>query len=230
MLFLTTLPSTIQASIAFTSIAGGNVPAAICSASLSSLLGTFVTPLLVGLLMQAHGGSLSWHALEPIALQLLLPFLAGQLLRRTVGTWIARRRRLVGLVDRSAILLMVYTVFSSATLAGLWYQLPPRGLATTALVVGALLGAVLTVTTMAARLLGFARADEITLVFCASKKSLVNGIPMAHVLFAGQNIGLILLPLMLFHQIQLIVCGLLARRYAARRPEQPAEASHALAT
>jgi sodium/bile acid cotransporter 7 len=216
VLFLTTLPSTIQASIAFTSIAGGNVPAAICSASASSLLGTVITPLLVGLLMQAHGTHLSLNTIEPIALQLLLPFLAGQLLRRRIGGWIERRAGLLGLVDRGAILLMVYTVFSSATVGGAWHQLPPLGLALTALVVGALLAIVLLVMTALARLLGFARADEITLVFCGSKKSLVNGIPMAHVLFAGQGVGLIVLPLMLFHQIQLVVCGALARRYAAR--------------
>jgi sodium/bile acid cotransporter 7 len=229
VLFLTTLPSTVQASVAFTAIAGGNVPAAICSASGSSLLGTLITPLLVGLLMRVHGDGLSLNAIEPIALQLLLPFLAGQLLRRWLGAWIVNRGALLGLVDRGSILLMVYTVFSDATVTGLWHQLPPAGLALTALVVCALLAAVLTITTVAARLLGFARADEITLVFCGSKKSLVNGIPMAHVLFAGQGIGLIVLPLMLFHQLQLIVCGALARRYAARRVAPLAEAPRALA-
>jgi len=216
VLFLTTLPSTVQASIAFTSIAGGNVPAAIASASASSLLGTFITPLLVGLLMRAHGG-LSMHELETVALQLVLPFLAGQALQPWIGGWVVRQHSLLGLVDRGSILLMVYTVFSAAMIAGLWHQLPPSGLALTALVVGLLLATVLTLTTLAARLLGFSRADEIAMVFCGSKKSLVSGIPMANVLFAGHAVGLIVLPLMLFHQMQLIVCAALARRYAARR-------------
>jgi sodium/bile acid cotransporter 7 len=223
LLFLTTLPSTVQASIAFTSIAGGNVPAAIASASASSLLGTFITPLLVGLLMRAHGG-LSLNEIETVALQLVLPFLAGQLLRPWIGGWIARRHKLLGVVDRGSILLMVYTVFSSAMIAGLWHLLPPSALAVTALVAFLLLGAVLTLTTVAARLLGFSRADEITLVFCGSKKSLVAGIPMANVLFAGHTVGLVVLPLMLFHQIQLIACAALARRYAARRPGPSAHA------
>jgi len=216
LLFLTTLPSTVQASIAFTSIAGGNVPAALCAASGSSLLGTLMTPLLVGLLMRAHGG-LSLHAVESVALQLLLPFLAGQVLRPRLAGWMVRRRVLLGLVDRGSVLLMVYTTFSAAMVAGLWHQLPLTSLAVTALVAGALLAAALGLTTLLARLLGFARADEITLVFCGSKKSLVNGIPMAHVLFAGNVAGLIVLPLMLFHQLQLIACAMLARRYAAGR-------------
>jgi sodium/bile acid cotransporter 7 len=229
LLFLTTLPSTVQASIAFTSIAGGNVPAAIASASASSLLGTFITPLLVGLLMRAHGG-LSLNEIETVGLQLVLPFLAGHALQPRIGGWIARRHALLGVVDRGSILLMVYTVFSSAMIAGLWHQLPPQALAVTALVAGLLLGAVLTLTTVIARLLGFTRADEITLVFCGSKKSLVAGIPMANVLFAGHTVGLIVLPLMLFHQIQLIACAALARRYAARRNASGTGAPVALAT
>jgi sodium/bile acid cotransporter 7 len=224
LLFLTTLPSTVQASIAFTSIAGGNVPAAIASASASSLLGTFITPLLVGLLMRTQGGGLSLNELETVALQLVLPFLAGQALQPWIGGWVGRRHALLGLVDRGSILLMVYSVFSGAMIAGLWHLLPPASLALTALVAGLLLATVLTLTTLAARLLGFSRADEITLVFCGSKKSLVSGIPMANVLFAGHTVGLIVLPLMLFHQIQLIACAALARRYAARR-ERPHAAS-----
>jgi len=228
LLFLTTLPSTVQASIAFTSIAGGNVAAALCSASLSSLLGTLVTPLLVGLMMRAHGG-LSLNALGTVALQLVLPFLAGQALRPLIGGWIARRRALLGLVDRGSVLLMVYTTFSAAMVAGLWRQLPAGALAVTALVAGLLLAAVLGLTTALARLLGFARADEITLVFCGSKKSLVAGIPLATVLFSSDQTGLIVLPLMVFHQIQLIVCAALARRYAARRPAARAAAALAQA-
>ena len=223
VLFLTTLPSTVQASIAFTSMAGGNVPAALCAASGSSLLGTFITPLLVGVLMRAHGG-LSLNAVEAVAVQLLLPFLAGQALRPWLGRVIERRRALLGVVDRGSILLMVYTTFSAAMVAGLWRQVPLSSLALTALVAGVLLAAVLGLTTALARLLGFARADEITLVFCGSKKSLVNGIPMAHVLFAGDVAGLIVLPLMLFHQLQMIACASLARRYAARRDRAPARA------
>jgi solute carrier family 10 (sodium/bile acid cotransporter), member 7 len=216
VLFLCTLPSTVQSSIAFTSIAGGNVPAAICSASLSNLIGTLLTPLLVGLLLTTNGAGFSARSLRDIALQLLLPFLVGQVLRRWIGTWVQRHRKVLGLVDRGSILLVVYTAFSAGVVAGIWHQLSAVSLATLLAVTTVLLAAVLTATTLAARYLGFDTPDRVAIVFCGSKKSLAAGLPMATVLFAGQNVGLIVLPLMLFHQVQLMVCAALARRYAVR--------------
>ena len=147
---------------------------------------------------------------------LLLPFAAGQLARPWIGAWVARNRRLLGLVDRGSILLVVYAAFSEGVTQGIWHQLDVASLGNLLLVDAALLAAVLGLTTLASRLLGFSRADEITIVFCGSKKSLASGLPMATVLFAGQSVGLIVLPLMLFHQIQLMACAALARRYAAR--------------
>ena len=154
VLFLCTLPSTVQSSIAFTSIAGGNVPAAICSASLSNLLGTLLTPALVGLLLTTHGSGFSGQSLRDIALQLLSPFLAGQLLRRWIGGWIQRHRKILGLVDRGSILLVVYTAFSAGVTAGIWHQLSLISLAALLVVALALLGVVLTVTALASRLPG----------------------------------------------------------------------------
>ncbi|WP_227370204.1 bile acid:sodium symporter family protein [Halomonas sp. M20] len=217
ILFLCVLPSTIQSSIAFTSIAGGNVPAAICSASASNILGMFITPLLVGLLMSAQAGGVSFDALGAILLQLLAPFLLGQVVQRWLGTWMVRHKRMVGLVDRSAILMVVYMAFSEAIVAGLWEQLSLQALAVMVVVDCVLLAAVLIITTQASRRLGFSQEDEITIVFCGSKKSLSSGIPMGHVLFSAQQVGSIILPLMLFHQIQLFVCAILARRYARMR-------------
>ncbi|SHE28315.1 solute carrier family 10 (sodium/bile acid cotransporter), member 7 [Modicisalibacter ilicicola DSM 19980] len=214
ILFLCVLPSTIQSSIAFTSIAGGNVPAAICSASASNILGMFITPLLVGLLLSAQAGGLSLEALGAILLQLLAPFLLGQALQRWIGGWMARHGKLLGLVDRGAILMVVYLAFSEAMVAGLWAQLSAAALVVMVVVDMALLAAVLAVTTWASRWLGFSREDEITIVFCGSKKSLSSGVPMANVLFSSQQVGSVILPLMLFHQIQLFVCAVLARRYA----------------
>ena len=83
----------------------------------------------------------------------------------------------------------------------------------------ALLGLALSATTWTARRLGFSKADEITIVFCGSKKSMVSGIPMVKVLFASSAVGAIVLPLMLFHQMQLMVCAVLAQRYARRQIE-----------
>jgi sodium/bile acid cotransporter 7 len=213
LLFLSTLPSTVQASVAFTSIAGGNVAAALCSASASSLVGMAATPLLAGLLLQAHGG-FSLDALRSIAFELLAPFVAGQVLQRWIGGFVRRHRKMLGMVDRGSVLLMVYTVFSAATVGGLWHRLTPEVLAILVAVDAMLLALMLAATAGIARWLGFARADEIAIVFCGSKKSLVSGIPMANVLFAGPALGLIVLPMMIFHQLQLMACAALARRYA----------------
>jgi solute carrier family 10 (sodium/bile acid cotransporter), member 7 len=213
LLFLCTLPSAVQASVVFTSIAGGNVPATLCSASISSVIGMVLTPLLVGLLLQAEGGP-SLNGLGSIVTHLLLPFLAGQIVQRWLDGWMQRHRRMVGLVDRATVLLMVYGLFSAATLSGVWSRIPAASLLVVALIDGALLATMLAVTAFATRRFGLSREDEIAIVFCGSKKSLVTGIPMANALFAGASLGLVVLPLMIFHQMQLMACATLARRYA----------------
>jgi sodium/bile acid cotransporter 7 len=216
VLFLCLLPSTVQSSIAFTSVAGGNVAAAVCSASASNLLGIFLTPALVGLLMGTHGAGASLEAVKTIVLQLLLPFVLGHLSRPLTAGFLARRKRLVGLVDRSSILLVVYTAFSAAVVEGLWSRLSAADLAAVLALSAAILAAVLAITTFLARRLGFSKEDEIAIVFCGSKKSLASGVPMAGVLFPPAAVGLMIVPLMLFHQLQLMICALLARRYARR--------------
>jgi solute carrier family 10 (sodium/bile acid cotransporter), member 7 len=217
LLFLCLLPSTVQSSIAFTSIAHGNVAAAVCSASLSNLLGIFLTPALVALLMNLKGG-VSPGAVLDIVLQLLAPFLAGHFLRPWIGAFVARHRAALGFVDRGSILLVVYLAFSEAVAHGLWHVLGVADLVKLLVVCALLLALVLIVTVIVARRLGFNRADEIVIVFCGSKKSLASGVPMAGVLFPLAQVGMIVLPLMLFHQIQLMVCAALARRYAASDP------------
>ncbi|MDG2540188.1 bile acid:sodium symporter [Dyella jiangningensis] len=220
VLFLCTLPSTVQSSIAFTSMARGNIPAAICAASASSLLGIFITPLLVGVLLESHGqAGMSWDAVGAIVLQLLVPFVAGQVAQRWIGRWVDRRRAMLSYVDQGSILLVVYTAFSAAVLQGLWKQMPLPVLGGLLVVNAVLLAIALLATRYGARLLGFKRADEITIVFCGSKKSLASGVPMAKVLFAGHPLGAIVLPIMLFHQIQLMTCAVLARKYAAKPVE-----------
>ncbi|MGY2048672.1 bile acid:sodium symporter family protein [Methylobacterium sp. JK268] len=224
ILFLCVLPSTVQSSIAFTSVAGGNVPAAVCAASASNILGMVLTPLLVSLLFRIHGGALDWSGVGSILMQLLLPFVLGQALQPRLGPVLAPRKALTSLVDRGSILLVVYLAFSHATVSGLWSHTPLPALGAMITVDGLLLAAVLAITTGASRLLGFSREDEITIVFCGSKKSLAAGLPMASVIFAGQDIGSLVLPLMLFHQVQILACAALARRYAAqtREPLVPA--------
>jgi sodium/bile acid cotransporter 7 len=215
LILLTALPSTVQASIAFTSVAGGNVPAALCSASASNLLGIFLAPVIAGLLLTGHGADLSARSVFTLVLQLLLPFVAGQLLRPWIGDLMMRNARALKCVDYGSILLIVYSAFSQGVVNGIWHQVDAFQLVRLALVDAALLATVITILTFASRWLGFSRADQITIIFCGSKKSLASGLPIATVLFAG-HVGLVILPVMVFHQIQLMVCASLARRYAAR--------------
>src|SRR6266702_8620202 len=218
ILFLCTLPSTVQSSIAFTSIAKGNVPAAVCSASASSLLGIFITPALVSVIVtsQAASGTSPWHTVWNIVLQLLVPFVAGQLLRPMIGGWIDRNRGVLKFVDQGSILLVVYAAFSEAVNEGLWHQIPLAALGGLLVVCAVLLALALLVTIFVSKRLGFSRADQITIIFCGSKKSLAAGVPMAKVIFATHAVGAVVLPLMLFHQIQLMVCAALAQRWGAR--------------
>lgn len=221
VLFLCCLPSTVQSSIAFTSVAKGNVAAAVVSASASNLFGIALTPLIAGALMGAtRSGSFSFSAVWSVVIQLLLPFVAGQVARIWIGHWAARRKQLLGLFDRGAILLVVYSAFSEAVIQGIWRKVSVVDLGKLMGICIVLLVLVLAVTAWAARALKFSKADEIAIVFCGSKKSLASGVPMAGILFPSASVGLLILPLMLFHQIQLMACAVIAQRYADR-PTEP---------
>ena len=227
LLFLTLLPSTVQSSIAFTAVARGNVAAAVCSASFSNLLGIFLTPALVALLMAeatGHGG-VSWTAVRTIVLQLLLPFFLGQMLRPWIGAFVTRHKQILSLVDRSSILLVVYSSFGAAVIEGLWYRVSPTSLAVIVVLCSVLLAVVMLATAFLARLLGLQRAEAIVLQFCGSKKSLASGVPMAGVLFPAAQVGMMILPLMIFHQIQLFVCAVLARIYGREAEREEAAAA-----
>ena len=219
MLFLCMLPSTVQSSIAFTSIARGNVPAAVCSASASNLLGIFLTPLLVGLLRGA------WR--RPAAARCRCDGAASSCsccCRSSPASCCgpgsapgsSATSRCCGYVDQGSILLVVYTAFSEAVIEGMWQQLPATALAGLLVICADPARRGAGAPTWSAARLGFYREDEITIVFCGSKKSLASGVPMAKVLFAGRRGRHVVLPLMLFHQIQLMVCAVLAQRYARR--------------
>ena len=216
LLFLTLLPSTVQSSIAFTAMARGNVAAAVCSASLSNLLGIVATPVLVTLLIHTGGASDvgGLGSVQKIATQLLLPFVAGHLLRPIIGGWIERHKKLLQPVDRGSILLVVYSAFSAAVVNGVWQRVGAFDLGVMLVASAAILVIVIVVNGVAARLARLSHEDAIVLLFCGSKKSLVTGVPMAGALFAPEQVGLVILPLMIFHQLQLVVCAGLAARYA----------------
>lgn len=216
VLFLCVLPATVQSAIAFTAVAGGNMAAAVCSASASTLLGIFITPVLVSVVLPQAGsaGQDVLAGILRIMVQLMLPFAAGHLLRPWIGGFMGRHAAALKYVDQGSVLLVVYTAFSAAVAGGLWQLLPLPALAGLLVVCAVILGLALTFTTWLSRRLGFAREDEITIVFCGSKKSLVSGVPMVKVLFDSEAAGAIVLPLMVFHQMQLMVCAVLAQRYA----------------
>ena len=217
VMFLCVLPSTVQSSIAFTSIAGGNVPAAICSASASNVFAVFLTPMLVSWLIAGRSTESSMSgSFGAIVLQILVPFVAGHLVRPWIGGWVQRSQRLTRGVDRGSILLVVYAAFSEAVVEGLWKQIPLTALAGLVFVDCLLLAIVMAAMWSLSYLFGFDRADRITILFCGSKKSLASGVPIAKVLFDGSIVGPMILPLMLFHQIQLMACAVLAQRWALR--------------
>ncbi|WP_202385463.1 bile acid:sodium symporter family protein [Altericroceibacterium endophyticum] len=225
-LFLCIVPSTVQSSIAMTAMAHGNVPAAVCSASLSNVLGIVLTPMLAALLLhgQSAEGNFFLSALISVATTLLLPFILGHLARPLVGGFIDKHRSLVSRADRGVILLVVYTAFSAAVVEGLWKRFSGWDLISIAILSSILLGAVLLFTRFIARLTHQSHENEAVLVFCGSKKSLASGVPMAGALFAPAQVGVMVLPLMLFHQLQLLVCAALAQAYG-RRAEANANVS-----
>ncbi len=226
MLYLCALPATVQSAIAFTSLARGNIPAAICSAAASSLIGIFLTPVLVLLLMGVEGEAGSTlDSIGKIVMQLLVPFVAGQIARRWIGARVTRNKGWLKSVDQGSILLVIYVAFSGAVVEGLWQLVPLVHLLGLVLACCLLLAIVLWLTQFLAKRLGFNLEDRITIVFAGSKKSLATGVPMAQVLFASNAVGMIILPLMIFHQIQLMVCAVLAQRYARREETPTSEAS-----
>ncbi len=216
-LYLAALPSAVSSSIAFTAMAKGNVPAAICSSAASNVFGLLLTPVLLSLLTwtSVDGGFDLTKALGDVVLQLLVPFAAGQVARPGLAGIMARHERRIGQLDQGVILLIVYAAFSQSVVDGLWSRLPPASVALTALLCLMLLTVVLVATALIARRFGFSRGDEIAAVFCGSKKSLASGLPLAKVLFAtAPGFGMIVLPIMFYNQIQILVGAVLARRYA----------------
>ncbi|RLV56314.1 bile acid:sodium symporter [Aeromicrobium phragmitis] len=212
LLLLCLVPSTVQGSVAFTGIAGGDRAVAVVAASLSNLLGVVITPLLVAVLM---GGDshVTFGSVARIVGLLLVPFLLAQILRRWwVGGFVARHHTLLKGYDRGSILFVVYVAFSSGTNAGVWSAVSWVDGAVLLAIVAALLILGLGVAALLAR--PYERPQRIAILFCGSNKSLASGLPMATVLLPPDQVALLILPLMAYHQLQLITCTLLANRIA----------------
>ena len=226
VLFLCAVPATVQSAITLTALARGNMPAAICSASGSTLMGILFTPLLVGLLMHIQVSSGSGGLLQSIgkiAVQLFLPFLLGHLLRPWLAPFVQKHAKRVKALDQGAILLVVYSAFSGAVLAGIWDKVPLPNLLMLLALCALILALSMGMCVLASRRLGFSTEDEVAILFCGAQKSLVSGVPMAKVMFAAPAVGLMILPLMIYHPMQLMVSAVVAGRYGRRAsaPEQP---------
>ncbi|POU24269.1 MULTISPECIES: bile acid:sodium symporter family protein [Acinetobacter] len=215
-LFMCFLPSTVQSSIAFTSVAQGNVAGAVCSASFSNIVGMFITPILVAffILGQSQHGFDPTSSIMQITLLLLVPFILGQILRPWVFPQMKKMPEIVKIFDQGSILMVVYGAFSSAVVAGLWHQVSLTTLLLLIIACSVLLTLVMLLALFVPRWIGFDKADQKTIFFCGSKKTLASGVPMAQILFIGQPIGMIVLPIMIFHQIQLMVCGIVANMWS----------------
>lgn len=217
------LPSTVSSSVAMTAIAGGNVAGAIFNATLSNLIGVFVTPLWIAWYLSTSGAALELGpVIVKIVLLLLAPVALGQAVRPWLAGWAARRDKLTRHYDRLVIVVIVYNAFADSMVAGVWTQ---HGIAT---ILGLLVAAIVlfavvsTLTIGPARALGLPRGDLIAAQFCGSTKSLATGVPMAKVMFgADPTLGVILAPLMVYHLFQLVASSVIARRLAAADATRP---------
>ncbi len=218
-LFMCFLPSTVQSSIAFTSVAKGNVASAVCSASFSNIVGMFITPVLVSffILGQSQHGFDPTSSIVQITLLLLVPFILGQILRPYVYPLMLKKPGIVKAFDQGTILMVVYGAFSGAVVAGLWQEVSLQTLLALTVVCSVFFTIIMLLALYLPKWLGFNREDQIAMFFCSSKKTLASGVPMAQILFIGQSLGMIVLPIMIFHQIQLMVCGVIAN-YWSKHP------------
>ncbi|UCV15611.1 bile acid:sodium symporter family protein [Quatrionicoccus australiensis] len=216
--YLCALPSTVSSSVALTVAARGNVPVAVFNATLSSLLGVVLTPFWMAWILGSGGGGFDvWPVIIDLLLWLVLPLVLGQLSRPALATWASRNKGRIQIVDRLTILTLVYTSFADTVKEGVWSNYGPLILLETIVGSTLLFAIVLALTRLLGRLLGLPIEDRIAAVFCGSKKTLASGVPMAHLIFgANPALGLILMPIMIYHPLQLAVGGVLAQRWAGR--------------
>jgi sodium/bile acid cotransporter 7 len=217
IIFLGILPSTVQSSIAFTSIANGNVSGAICAATISNFSGVVLTPLMAAVLISADRVEIGLDAILRIIVQIVIPFIVGQILRPWIGYALQHRRAMTLLVDRSSILLIVYAAFSAGTVSGLWEEIPPGQIVTIVAAMFALLIVALSLVTILSRATGMDAPNRIAALFCGSTKSLASGLPIAASIFPHAVLGAVVLPLMTYHMIQLLICAAISQKWAGTR-------------
>ncbi|MDO8147708.1 bile acid:sodium symporter family protein [Isoptericola sp. b515] len=225
LLCVSLLPSTVNSAVAFTSVARGDVAGAICGATVSNVVGMVATPLLVLGLMSgavAGDGAVGADGLQTVLLQLLAPLVLGQLLQPWVGGLVRRHKAVTTAVDRGTILLIVFTAISGATAEGIWADMTVGVVLVLVGSAGVLLAVMLALTWWGGRALGLPRDQRVTLLLVGGMKSLATGLPMASALLPAATLAVVVVPLVVFHQLQLVVCSVLARRLG--QEPVPAEA------
>ncbi|MGO1296312.1 MAG: bile acid:sodium symporter family protein [Vibrio sp.] len=227
--YLFSLPSTVSSSVTMTSVGKGNVPGAIFNASLSSIIGVFITPALIEAFMGLQGAQMNfWEAVLDIGKLLLVPMVAGQILRPYLVAWTTRHKAVVGKLDKYVIILIVYNAFCDSVINGIWTQFSTRLLLLSIAICIVVLLIMVHSIQWGARLSGFDLPDEVAAVFCGTKKTLAAGIPMAKVIFGSDpNLGMLLLPIMLYHPLQIFYCAMIANRYAAKAQAKSTVATRA---
>lgn len=209
-LYLAFLPSTIQSSVTFTSIAGGDTGAAVCAATFSNVIGMFLTPLYVLVFMNIAGASAG--SLTNVLTQLLLPFIIGQLLQPKLGDRIRRHPRSLRVYDQGTVVVIVLAAVLDSTAANTWDGVSAWQIIGLIAISCALLAFILAFTWYVSGWAKITRAGRIAVLMCGSKKSLATGLPMAQAIFPAAVIGPIAVPVIVFHQIQLLVCAVIASR------------------
>ena len=219
--YLCALPSTVSSSVALTVAARGNVPVAVFNATLSSLIGVVLTPLWMAWILGHRGADFAvGPVITDLLLWLVLPLVLGQFSRPLLSVWASRNRIRIQIVDRLTILTLVYTSFSDSVQQGIWSHYSSMVLVETIVGTGVLFFMVLLLTRALSKLLGLSTEDRIAAMFCGSKKTLASGVPMAHLIFgANPALGLILMPIMIYHPLQLAVGGVIAQHWANRKVE-----------
>ena len=213
--FLAALPSTVSSSVVMVSIARGNIPGAIFNASISGLIGILITPLWIGIFLEARVGSFDLgQTLLELIIKILLPVILGLILHRFWGQFAERNKQYLTMFDKTIILIIVYKSFSNSFSSGVFDGISHANLLVVSAGVIALFFIIFLMIRFITRKWGFSREDEITALFCGSKKSLVHGTVFSSVLFAGMSsAGIFLVPIMIYHAFQLFYISIVAQRY-----------------
>lgn len=213
-LYLGTLPSTVQSATAYASVAGGNVASSVVAAALLNILGVFLTAPLFSAMAGSHGVGIDAEGLVKVGLILLLPFIIGQVAQHRFGHLAKEHRTLATWMDRSSIAIAVYVAFSGAVEQGIWGRLEGQDWAGLVLGVAVLMLFAFYGAWLLSGLVGLTWGDRVAMLFSGGQKSIAMGAPLAAVLFPPDMAGVILLPVLVYHLLQLVISAPLAARLA----------------